>query len=60
MKTFCLCIAITAVCAALLAVFFGNPQDLAQNLKKSVGAAVLNFGLYLFLRFSEKKGKERE
>jgi len=60
MKTFCLGIAILAVCAALLAFFFGNPQDLEQNLRKTIGAAVLNFGLYFFLRWAEKTGKERE
>jgi len=60
MKIFCLCIAILATCAALLAVFFGDPHDLEQNLRKSIGAAILNFGLYAALHWAEKTGKRRE
>jgi len=59
-KTVCLFIAILATVAAILTLLFLDRSEWPSNLRKSVGAAVLNFGLFFFLRYAEKKGKERE
>ena len=60
MKTFFLFITVLAICAVILTVLFLDRSEWPQYLPNSIGAAVINFSFYYFLRYAEKTGKERE
>lgn len=59
-KAFFLFIAVLATCASVLTVLFLDRSEWPEQLRKTIGAAVLNFGIYAWLRWAEKTGKERE
>lgn len=59
-RAFFLFIAILATCAAILTVLFLDRSEWPQYLRKSLGSAAFNFGVYYFLRWAEKTAEDRE